>query len=197
MSETRTKRTILIVDDEEHLRRALERSFRHEGYETRLASSGDEALALMQGEEVDLVITDLVMPGMDGMALVREIRGSHPKIKVIILTAYGSDESMTEAEALGVAYYLAKPFDLFHLKSRVKRLLRAPESACGRTGIPAFHSVCSGVGHAARAVSALPRMALTCIHPKRLIYGAGSAVGSISGMVLGLLQRLKETGKGS
>ena len=94
MSITGKTHTILIVDDEVRLRKALERSFRQEGYQTLAAASGEEALALLKKEKVDLVIADLVMPGMDGISLIRSIRESDPGMKVIILTAYGSAESM-------------------------------------------------------------------------------------------------------
>jgi len=187
--------TLLIVDDEERLRKAMERSFRQEGYQTWTAASGEEALTLLRGEKkVDLVITDLVMPGMDGMALVRAIRDFDPGMKVIVLTAYGSDESMAEAEALGVAYYLSKPFDLFHLKSRVKRLLKAPgtlESTCGQ-GSRAFCLICSTVGKAVGAVVALPRKALPYVQPERWVFTAGKTVGAVSGLCVGIWRRFGE-----
>ena len=189
-------RTLLIVDDEERLRKAMERSFRQEGYQTWTAASGEEALTLLRGEKkVDLVITDLVMPGMDGMALVRAIRDFDPGMKVIILTAYGSDESMTEAEALGVAYYLSKPFDLFHLKSRVERLLKAHaagELTYGGQASRAFCLICSTVGKAVGAVVELPRKALPYVQPERLVFTAGKAAGAVSGLCLGIWRRSGE-----
>jgi DNA-binding response OmpR family regulator len=69
------------------------------------------------------LITELVIPGMDGMALIRRVRDTCDAIRTIIITAYGSSESMAEAETLGVSHYLAKPFDLSELKSRVDELL--------------------------------------------------------------------------
>ena len=188
--------TLLIVDDEERLRKAMERSFRQEGYQTWTAASGEEALTLLRGEKkVDLVITDLVMPGMDGMALVRAIRDFDPGMKVIVLTAYGSDESMTEAEALGVAYYLSKPFDLFHLKSRVKSLLKAPgalELACVGQGSNAFRWICSTVGKAVGEAVELPRRALPYVQPERLVCAAGKVAGVVSGFYLGIWRRFGE-----
>ena len=158
----------------------------------RVATSGNEALALLQAEKVDLVITDLVMPGMDGMTLVRAIRNSDPGMKVIILTAYGSVESMAESKTLGVAHYLTKPFDLFHLKSRVKMLLRGPEPVCGGDRARTLYAVCSVVGKAAGMVSALPRKALPYVQPERWIVAAGAAAGTVSGLCRVIRRRFLE-----
>jgi DNA-binding response OmpR family regulator len=184
--------TVLIVDDEERLRKALERSLLQEGYQTRVAASGDEALALVQAEPVDLLITDLVMPGMDGMALVRAIRAFNTEMKVVILTAYGSVESQADAEELGVAYYLTKPFDLFHLKSRVKRLLRSPEAAVGVEGKQVFCAVCATMGQAIGTMSAWPRTVRPYVQPKRWLSAAGSAAGTVSGLCSSLWRRISE-----
>ncbi len=189
MSRTDETRTILIVDDEERLRRALERSFRQENWKTRIAASGEEALGILQEENVDLVITDLVMPGMDGMSLVRRIKSAVPGTEVIILTAYGSPESMEEAEALGVRCYLAKPFDLAYLKTRVNELLLASGvsdasccelSCCAAPG--ALRLLCSASGKTVAVIVALPRQALQCIRPRSVMLAAGKAVGAVSGL---------------
>jgi two-component system response regulator (stage 0 sporulation protein F) len=123
MPDAKEANSILIVDDQKRLRKGLARSLSQEDCRTLAASSGEEALRLLERTRVDLVITDLVMPGMDGMALVREMRKSALDVEVVIITAYGSAESMQEARELGVAHYLAKPFDLPNLKSKVKELL--------------------------------------------------------------------------
>jgi len=184
---------LLLVDDEERLRKAMERSFRQEGYQTLTAASGEEALAVLQTEKVDLVIADLAMPGMDGMALVRAIRNSDPGMKVIVLTAYGSDESMAEAEALKVACYLSKPFDLSNLKSRVKRLLKAPgalELARVGQGSNTFRWICSTVGKAVGEAVELPCKPLPYVQPKRLACAAGKVAGAVSAFYLGIWRRL-------
>jgi two-component system response regulator (stage 0 sporulation protein F) len=189
-------RTLLIVDDEERLRKAMERSFRQDGYRTRTAASGEDALAVLKTEKVDLVITDLVMPGIDGVALVRTIRSSDPGMKVIVLTAYGSDESMAEAKTLQVAYYLTKPFDLFHLKSRVKRLLKAPgalELACVGQRSKAFCWICSTVGKAVGEAVELPRKTRPYVRPERVVCAAGKVAGAVSGFYLGIWRRFGET----
>lgn len=174
MSGTHETHTILIVDDEERLRKGLARSLAHENCRTLAAASGEEALGLLKERKVDLVITDLVMPEMDGMALVRNIKSAVPGTKIIVITAYGSAKSMQEAEDLGVGCYLAKPFDLSHLKSRVNELLAgdifgAKQGACGEPGRSGGHwalcSVCLAGGKTLRAAVDLSRKALLCARP--------------------------------
>lgn len=187
MSDTHETQAILIVEDEERLRKALERSLRQENCETLTAASAEEALGLLKERKIDLVITDLVMPGMDGMALVRSIKETFPQMKMIIITAYGSAESMEEAEELEVACYLAKPFDLSHLKSTVNELLLAGEtSASSGPGSP-----CRGKDQGARCfwsvggkalgtIGRSLRRAFPRIKPSRVVFVLGRAVRAAS-----------------
>ncbi len=195
MSATDESRAILIVDDEERLRKALERSLCQGRCRAQAVASAEEALASLTQRKIDLVITDLVMPGMDGLGLVRRIRSTYPGTKTIIITAYGSAESRQEAKALGVAYYLAKPFDLSYLRSRVNELLQVPEGwelgchesrrwAAGR----ASHSVCSAAGKAVGAVTSLSRKTLRCLSPRSATVAAGKVAGAVSGVWLGIGQ---------
>ena len=182
--------TILIVDDEERLRKALGRSLSQEGHQTLAAASAEEALGLLNEREIDLVITDLVMTGMDGIALVKRIKHTEPGMKVIIITAYGSAESMQEAEELGVACYLAKPFDLSYLKSIVNALLPAgktPELSCEP---PSRAGQCQGVCCLASAAAgrtlgwaaALPRRILRCIRPANVMFALGRTARTVFGL---------------
>ncbi len=189
MSRSDETRTILIVDDEERLRRALERSLGQEGWQTQAASSGEEALGILKRKDVDLVITDLVMPGMDGMSLVRNIKGFQPGTEVMILTTYGSPESMEEAETLGVGCYLTKPFDLAYLKSRVSELLGALKASAASSneavlwvGPRALGVICSAGGKTVAVAVALPRQALQYIKPRKVMLAAGKFVGTVSGL---------------
>ena len=77
---------LLMVDDEEEIRDLLSRHFRFLGYDVRTAAEGKEALALLEKETFDIVITDIMMPGMDGIELTAEIRSQYPMIKVIVIT---------------------------------------------------------------------------------------------------------------
>jgi len=185
MSGTHETHIILIVDDEERLRKGLARSLAHENRRTLTAASGEEALSLLKGRKIDLVITDLVMPGMDGMTLVGNIRSTAPSTRIIIITAYGSAESIQEAEELGVACYLAKPFDLSRLKSSVNGLLAGEisprtESSCPRAHCP-LRSVCLAGGRTVRAAVGLPRKALPYVRPRNVMLALGRITRAISG----------------
>ncbi len=101
---------ILIVDDEEVLRDVLEVVLRREGFDVLLASSGEEALNLLDGEEVDLVILDIMLPGISGIDTLRAIRIATPQLPVIIITAFSSIDGAIEAMKHGAFHYIPKPF---------------------------------------------------------------------------------------
>src|SRR3989442_2101308 len=88
---------ILVVDDEAQLRGLFERILHNEGYEVRCASSGDEALKLLETQWFDLVVTDLKMPGMDGMELLAKGKLVSPTLPFIVLTAFGKGRSAVAA----------------------------------------------------------------------------------------------------
>ncbi len=110
-----TPATILVVDDEEDIRQLLAALLRRAGYEVSVAQSGEEALAKLRETPCDLVITDLRMPGMDGLQLLRRIATEFPTSRAIVLTGYGSIQSAVEATKLGADNYISKPivFDEF------------------------------------------------------------------------------------
>jgi len=103
--------------------RTLVRILERRGFEVAVASNGREALAVLDEEPVDLVITDLNMPVMDGMSLLRELRERTSKPSIIVLTGYGTIQSAVEAMRLGAADYLIKPYDTDELVRRVEREL--------------------------------------------------------------------------
>lgn len=102
---------ILIVDDEEFSRSLLESHLLHQDYHVACAASGAEALSLLETRSVDLVISDLVMPGMDGIELMHAARKQHPTLPFIVFTAEGSIESAVAAIKQGALDYLEKPFN--------------------------------------------------------------------------------------
>jgi DNA-binding NtrC family response regulator len=117
--------TVLIVEDEQNMRRVLRGLLHREGYEVREASDGAHALELEELETVDAVITDLKMPHMNGLELLREIRNRDPRLPVILLTAFGTVGSAVEALKQGALDYLTKPFDpeeLLHVVAKGVRL---------------------------------------------------------------------------
>jgi two-component system response regulator PilR (NtrC family) len=101
---------ILIVDDEEVLQDVLTVLLRREGHRTFSAYSGEEGLEVLEREEVDLVLLDLMLPGMHGMEVLREIRRLYPDQVVVVITAFSSIESAIEAMREGAFHYIPKPF---------------------------------------------------------------------------------------
>jgi len=102
---------ILIVDDEPNVLRVLGALLEKRGYVTSRASSGEEALALVRAQDPDLVVTDLRMPGIDGLQLLQRMRESFQEIPVVLLTAHGTIEAAVEAMKWGAHDFLTKPFD--------------------------------------------------------------------------------------
>ncbi|MFH1102241.1 MAG: sigma-54 dependent transcriptional regulator [Pseudomonadota bacterium] len=103
--------TILIVDDEKNYPPVLSAVLEEEGYETLTANSGKEALEILKQSEVDLVLTDMKMPGMDGIELLEKIKAKDPDLPIIMMTAYGTVEKAVEAMQKGAYSYILKPFD--------------------------------------------------------------------------------------
>ena len=101
---------VMIVDDEEVLRDVLEVVLRREGFDVVLAASGEEALNLLDGEEVDLVILDVMLPGISGIDTLRAIRIANPTLPVVVITAFSSIDGAIEAMKFGAFHYIPKPF---------------------------------------------------------------------------------------
>ena len=118
-----TKGKILIVDDDPDLLRLLTFRLEGAGYTVESADSGERALARLAVSVPQLVITDLRMGGMDGMAVFENVRKSHPALPVIILTAHGNIPDAVAATQRGVFGYLTKPFDSKDLLSQVDRAI--------------------------------------------------------------------------
>ena len=102
---------LLIVDDELHVRESLSRWFIEDGYDVVTASSGKDALALLGETPVDVIITDIRMPGMDGLELQRRIREVNPNVAIVLITAYASVSTAVQALKEGAYDYVTKPFD--------------------------------------------------------------------------------------
>jgi DNA-binding NtrC family response regulator len=117
------KYNILIVDDEKNIREGLGKALELEGYKTFLAADGDEALWLVENEEIDLLIADLKMPGLSGEELLKKVVSAYPTVPVIILTGHGTIESAVKAMRDGAYDFLTKPLNLERLSLLVKRAL--------------------------------------------------------------------------
>jgi len=123
------KPTILIVDDDKNTRDGLQRALRR-NYDVMTAESADAALAaLAQSPQTDLMLSDLRMPGMDGLGLLRTVHKRYPRTVCVLLTAYGSVETAVEAMRLGAYDFLMKPVNLDHLEILVEQALKAHDPA--------------------------------------------------------------------
>ncbi len=114
---------ILIVDDEKNYPMIIGELLQEEGYATLTAASGMEALDILKAEVVDLVLTDVKMPGMSGIQLLEKIKAVSPDLPVIIMTAYGSVEKAVEAMHKGAYTFILKPFENQTLTAHVQKAL--------------------------------------------------------------------------
>ncbi len=121
---SKSKGKVLIVDDERSMREMLEIFLKREGYTVAGSANAADALAVMAGEDpFDLIISDINMPGLSGLDLLREVRSGDPGIPVIMITAYGSSDSAVEAMKLGATDYITKPFRIEEIKSRISAVI--------------------------------------------------------------------------
>jgi two-component system response regulator MprA len=115
---------ILVIDDDPSVTSTLRRGLSHEGYIVETANSGDDGLVMIREQTPDLIILDIMMPGLDGLEVLRRLRSSDERLPVLLLTARDSSSD----EALGLRYgaddYVVKPFDWVVLMARVNALLR-------------------------------------------------------------------------
>ena len=116
---------VLIVDDEPSLRKVLGAHLTREGYEVQLASDGEAALAMVEKGGIDVLVTDLVMPKLDGLALLRLVVDAYPDLPVIMITAHGTIDSAVEALKLGAFDYITKPFEREELKAVIAKAARS------------------------------------------------------------------------
>jgi two-component system response regulator AtoC len=114
---------ILIVDDEEQMRELLAKVLERDGYQVTTASDGGQAMAILEKEPVDLVVTDVRMPGLDGMEALTGIKELNPEIVVIIMTAFGSIDQAVQAVKEGAYDYIDKPFKIDEMLLTIKKAL--------------------------------------------------------------------------
>jgi two-component system OmpR family response regulator len=123
---------ILVVDDELPITELLQMALTFEGYEVAVASSGRDALTTMQTFRPDLLILDVMMPGMDGFTLLRRLREEQNQVPVLFLTAKDAIEDRVQGLQLGSDDYVTKPFSLAELVARVEAILRRAGSSPAR-----------------------------------------------------------------
>ncbi len=121
------KFTILVIDDEKNIREGLAADFEMDGYNVKIAANGDEGLEYLAKGDIDLVITDLRMPGTSGEDVLKKVTREMPGIPVIVLTGHGSIDAAVSAMQNGAYDFLTKPLNLEHLELVVKRALKGRE----------------------------------------------------------------------
>ncbi|MEK4228327.1 response regulator [Solibacillus sp. FSL H8-0538] len=114
---------ILIVDDQSGIRLLLNEVFKKEGYKTHLAANGLDALKIAQAENVDCVLLDMKIPGMDGIEILKHLKEHQSQLPVVMMTAYGEQDIMEEAISLGAERYFTKPFNIFEVRDAVRGIL--------------------------------------------------------------------------
>jgi signal transduction histidine kinase/predicted O-methyltransferase YrrM len=117
-------RRVLIVDDEISVRMILIKALTKAGFYCREAETGEAAMTLVQEEPFDLVISDISMPGMDGIELLKKTKSIHPEMDFIIMTGYASDYSYVDIMDAGAADYMTKPFSMNSALARINRIAR-------------------------------------------------------------------------
>ncbi|MGP1576372.1 MAG: sigma-54-dependent transcriptional regulator [Treponema sp.] len=118
---------VLVVDDEKNIREGLQMALEDDGYEVLTAADGSDGLKYALSEAVDLIITDLRMPGLSGQELLHKVSSESPGVPVIVLTGHGTVETAVEAMRMGAYDFLTKPVDLDRLSLLVKRALQTRE----------------------------------------------------------------------
>jgi len=148
--------TILVVDDELNIRRVLERAFAKEGYQVYTAEGGHQALRLLAETPCDLMLTDVVMPDMTGLELLKRARQQHPNLQVVLMTAYGTIPTAVEAMRAGAYDFLTKPLDMEVLRKVVRNALReathAPKTAVRKAAVKRKRTAFIGESPAIRKV---------------------------------------------
>ncbi|MBN8253368.1 response regulator [Priestia flexa] len=114
---------ILIVDDQYGIRILLTEVLQKEGYQTFQAANGFQAIDIAKEQQLDLVLLDMKIPGMDGIEILKRLKEYDKTIKVIIMTAYGELDMIQEAKDLGALTHFAKPFDIDEIRQVVREYI--------------------------------------------------------------------------
>ena len=121
---TKNLKSVLVVDDEEDVRLFLQDFLSERDMNVFAAGSGEEALEIMKRESPQVVLLDVMMPGMDGLECLEQIRRLHPKTAVIMITALNDETRINKAKKLGAHNYILKPFSLGYLETELMNLIQ-------------------------------------------------------------------------
>ena len=122
---------VLVVDDEGYIRDLIRDTLRTRNYAAGVAANGAEALDRLSRERYDIVVTDVIMPGMDGLELVKQVRRQHPATRIIVLTGFPRSADISDFLAQGVDEFLPKPFRANDLMAVIRRLEQAIAASGG------------------------------------------------------------------
>lgn len=123
---------ILIIEDDERLAGIIKRGLEEEGYSTSVAFDGFSGLDLALNHDFDLIISDIILPGINGLDLCRQIRQHKPFIPIIMLTALGTTDDKVEGFDSGADDYLVKPFEFRELSARIRSLLKRADNSINK-----------------------------------------------------------------
>lgn len=173
--------TLLIVDDEAKMLRLLELQLAGNGQRVITAATAEEGMQKLREEPVDLVITDLRLPGMDGLAFLQAIKRDNPELPVVVMTAHGTVETAVEAMKAGAADYVLKPFPLEELRLVVHKELGVSslrrENASLRAALGERYSFPNIIGSSARMQEVLALVARVAPAQSTVLLGGESGVG--------------------
>jgi DNA-binding NtrC family response regulator len=173
--------SILVVDDEPSVQDALGWLLRAEGYQVATVGSGEEALARIEQQEFDVIVSDIRMPGMNGLEVLERSRALNPGAGVILITAYATVDTAIEALRRGAGDYLEKPFGLDELKLSVQRLLRQRQAIREGARLQRAMRAHSGdhplVGDSAAIRSVREHVARSAATPSNVLITGESGVG--------------------
>ena len=116
--------SILVVDDNQSMAKSMRDVLELKGFIAYAAGSGAEALIILQAHPVDVMLTDVIMPGMDGVALYQETRKTHPQLTTFLMTAYAADDLIQTGMANGIRTVLTKPLDINFLLTLILAIKR-------------------------------------------------------------------------
>jgi DNA-binding NtrC family response regulator len=167
---------ILVADDELITLRALERVLSKEGHEVVTAENGEKALKVLQERYVDILITDIKLPGIDGISLMNWAKRHQPGVKVIMITGYSSIKGAVEAMKRGASDYIAKPFNLEEIKASVNAVLEEEKHSIsipsGDLSKKEFELMIRALNHPLR------REILKILHTPRTFTGIWRTIGT-------------------
>jgi DNA-binding response OmpR family regulator len=120
-------KNILIIEDDSKMREGLAELLKEEGYKVESAENGKKGIDKLMGKDFDVVLTDLIMPVMGGMDVLRETKRMRPATHVIFITAYATIENAVEAMKSGASDYITKPFKIDEVQTKIRRVLAEAE----------------------------------------------------------------------